>query len=167
VHATAMLSGEDSVRRRRDRGVGGCATGKVGGCSTPSVSRSSSHHPGSSRSSGRGREHRATTVCRRRWQTAYAIVSGREPLERLRALRRLPVASTCRHHRERIARLRSASRSLPSRRTRWTRGRGPDEPPRPAGTPCGWGGIAAGSPRREMTVFLSAVGLESGFVIGR
>ena len=66
------------------------ATGKVGRC-TPSVYRCSSLHRGSSPPSGRGGGHRATTVCRRPWQIAYATVSGCRPLLRLPAS-----CSTCR-----------------------------------------------------------------------
>jgi hypothetical protein len=69
-------SRQDPVSILRDRGVGRCATGKVRRWSTPSVSRSSSHHPGSSRPSGPGPERRASMVCRRRWPIAHAIVSG-------------------------------------------------------------------------------------------
>jgi len=84
-----MPSREDSVRRRRDRGAVGQRTGKVGACSTRSASRSSSRRPGSSRSSGRGRVRSALTVCRRRWQIASAIASGRKSIEPLRGALRL------------------------------------------------------------------------------
>jgi hypothetical protein len=83
---------ELSVSRWRNRGMRRRWTGKVGGCWIPSASHSSSHHPGSSRSSGLGRERHASTVRRRRWPIAHAIASGRsrfpgarEPALRIRA----------------------------------------------------------------------------------
>ena len=56
-----------------------CAAGKVGRW-THSVSRCSLLRRGSSPPSGHGGGRRATTVCRRPWQIAYAIVSGRKPV---------------------------------------------------------------------------------------
>ena len=68
---------EDSVSRWRKRELGLCAAGKVDPCWTASGSRFSSEHPGSPRSSGHGRERRASTLCRHPWRTVRARASGR------------------------------------------------------------------------------------------